>query len=420
MVKPLKFCMVTTFYPPYSFGGDGMQVYRLSNELARRGHSVDVFYCEDSFLFMNGKHPEGDFPNHERVTLNPLRSGVGMLSPLLTQQTGIPIFKGRLKAALEKNRYDVIHYHNMSLIGIAALSYGAAVKLYTAHEHWLVCPMHILWKFNREVCTAKSCTLCQLAGKRPPQLWRKTGLLDRMLGHVDCVISPSRFTMQKHLEMGLKAPIKCIPNFLPKPVDNADTANEKPSARPFFLFAGRLEFVKGAHRLIELFKNHPEYDLKIAGDGPYRESLEERAANCRNIEFLGRLSQEELGIAYRSALALIVPSICYETFGMTIVEAFSNKTPVIANDLGALPEIIEESGGGYVYRSDEELMLAVRKLASDAPLRAELGQNGHRAFLKYWNEEPHLEQYFTLIESLRTQKKPVQESAREVGTSAIA
>ena len=192
--------------------------------------------------------------------------------------------------------------------------------------------------------------------------------------------------------------------------------------RPFFLFAGRLEFVKGVpHRLIELFKKHPEYDLKIAGDEPYCESLEERAANCRNIEFLGRLSQEEIGVAYRSALALIVPSICYETFGMTIVEAFSNKTPVIANDLEeVLPEIIEESGGGYVYRSDEELILAVRKLASDAPLRAELGQNGHRAFLKYWNEEPHLEQYFTLIESLRTQKKPVQESAREVGTSAIA
>ena len=104
-----------------------------------------------------------------------------MLSPILTQQTGVPIFKGKLKAALEENRYDVIHYHNMSLIGITALSYGSAVKLYTADEHWLVCPMHILWKFNREVCTAKSCTLCQLAGKRPPQLWRKTGLLDRML-----------------------------------------------------------------------------------------------------------------------------------------------------------------------------------------------------------------------------------------------
>ena len=382
-----------------------MQVYRLSNELARRGHAVDVFYCEDSFLFMNGKQPSGDFPNHERVTLHPLRSGKGMLSPLLTQQTGVPFFKGELKAALDSNRYDVIHYHNMSLIGITALSYGSAVKLYTTHEHWLVCPMHVLWKFNREVCTTKSCTLCQLAGKRPPQLWRKTGLLDRMLKHIDCVISPSKFTMQKHLEMGLKAPIKCIPNFLPKSDECGVAADRKTSGRPYFLFAGRLEFVKGVHRLIEVFKNHPEYDLRIAGDGPYRETLEERAANCRNIEFLGRLSQAELGAAYRSARAVIVPSMCYETFGMTIVEAFSNKTPVIANDLGALPEIIEESGGGFVYRSEDELLSAIRKLADDAGLRSELGENGYRAYVKCWNEEPHMQQYFALIESLMVAKK---------------
>ncbi len=165
--------MVSTFYPPYNFGGDGMHIYRLSNELARRGHSVDVFYCQDSFLLMNGKPPTAEFPNHELVKVHPLKSGKGMLSPLLTQQTGVPFFKSELKKALEEGHYDVIHYHNMSLIGIKALSYGSAIKLYTTHEHWLVCPMHVLWKFNREVCTKKRCTMCQLAGKRPPQLWRQ-------------------------------------------------------------------------------------------------------------------------------------------------------------------------------------------------------------------------------------------------------
>ena len=152
---PPPLCMVSTFYPPYSFGGDGMHIYRLSNELARRGHTVDVFYCEDSFLLMNGGHPAAVFPNHERVRLRPLKSSVGMLSPLITQQTGVPFFKAELKKALEEDKFDVIHYNNMSLIGIKALGYGSAIKLYTAHEHWLVCPMHVLWKFNREVCTGK-------------------------------------------------------------------------------------------------------------------------------------------------------------------------------------------------------------------------------------------------------------------------
>ncbi len=413
--------MVSTFYPPYNFGGDGMHIYRLSNELARRGHSVDIFYCQDSFLLMNGKHPTAEFPNHERVTVHPLISGKGMLSPLITQQTGVPFFKAKLKKALEENSYDVIHYNNMSLIGIKALSYGKAIKLYTAHEHWLVCPMHVLWKYNREVCTKRSCTLCQLAGKRPPQLWRQTGLMDKMLKHVDCFLSPSRFTLKKHLEMGLDIPIRHLPYFLPKPAEENGSRPDHKRSRPYFLFVGRLEYIKGVHNLIEVFKKKPEYDLLIAGDGAYRENLEAQAKDCPNIEFLGRLSQAGLAEVYRSALAVIVPSICYETFGIIIIEAFSHKTPVIVNDLGALPEVVEDSDGGFVYRTEDELSDAMGKIASNPSLRNELGENGHRAYLKYWNEEPHLEQYLELIDSIkeRRDKKP-RVISREVFQSAQA
>ena len=47
MNKKLKFCFCTTFYPPYNFGGDGIFVHQLSNELAARGHSVEVIHCID-------------------------------------------------------------------------------------------------------------------------------------------------------------------------------------------------------------------------------------------------------------------------------------------------------------------------------------------------------------------------------------
>jgi glycosyltransferase involved in cell wall biosynthesis len=404
--------MVSTFYPPYNFGGDGMHIYRLSNELARRGHSVDVFYCQDSFLLMNGKHPTAEFPNHARVRLRPLKSGVGMLSPLITQQTGVPFFKGELKNALEEDKYDVIHYNNMSLIGIKALSYGSAIKLYTAHEHWLVCPMHVLWKFNREVCTKKSCFRCQIAGKRPPQIWRQTGLMDRMLKHVDCFLSPSRFTLQKHLDMGLDIPIRHLPYFLPKRNEVAEASTNGSPRPPYFLFVGRLEYIKGVHNLIKVFKGRPEFELLIAGDGEFRGSLEKQAEDCANIKFLGRLSQDALAELYRNATAVIVPSICYETFGIIIIEAFSHKTPVIVNDLGALPEVVEDSNGGFTYRSAEELVAAMEKLAADSDLRNELGKNGHEAFMKYWNEDPHLDQYLDLIQSIKERREKKSEFVR--------
>jgi glycosyltransferase involved in cell wall biosynthesis len=394
--------MVSTFYPPYSFGGDGMHIYRLSNELARLGHSVDVFYCEDSFLLMNGGHPTAEFPNHPRVNLRPLKSGVGMLSPLITQQTGLPFFKGELKKALENENYDVIHYNNMSLIGIKALSYGSAIKLYTAHEHWLVCPMHVLWKYNREVCTEKSCFRCQIRGKRPPQVWRKTGLMDRMLKHVDCFLSPSRFTLKKHLDMGLDIPIQQMPYFLPKPVENGELRkSERP---PYFLFVGRLEYIKGVHNLIETFRHRSDLQLLIAGDGGYRSNLEKQAENCPNIQFLGRLSHEGLADLYRNAIAVVVPSICYETFGIIIIEAFSMKTPAIVNNLGALPEVIEDSGGGIVYKDDESLERALMSLAGDESARSTLGKSGFEAFNEYWNEVAHLNKYLGLVAGLRREK----------------
>ncbi len=97
---------------------------------------------------------------------------------------------------------------------------------------------------------------------------------------------------------------------------------------------------------------------------------------------------------YYHAVACIIPSITYETFGMTSVEAFARKTPTIARDLGALPEVIEESGGGFVYRTDEELLNAMRRIADAPALRDDLGQRGYNAFLQHWRREAHLSAYF--------------------------
>jgi glycosyltransferase involved in cell wall biosynthesis len=415
--------MVSTFYPPDNFGGDGMHIYRLSNELAKRGHEVDVFYCRDAFLSLTKNTPTGAFPNHENVRVYGLKSSARILSPLLTQQLGVPAFKGEIKSALENNDYDVIHYHNMSLIGISALAYGSALKLYTTHEHWLICPMHVLWKYNREICLEKNCFSCQLKGKRPPQLWRKLKFFRRMLSQIDCFLSPSRFTLRKHLEAGLDLPFRHLPYFLPGVKNKPQIEKNNVQSRPYFLFVGRLEEIKGAQNLIRVFKKLPEFDLLIAGDGAYKERLAELAQDFPNIKFLGRLGQESLDEFYRSARAVVVPSICYETFGIIIIEAFARKTPVIVSNLGALPEVVEDSSGGLVYQTDEELINAVRLLAGNENLRRKLGERGYEAFIKYWNEEAHLTKYLDLIEELQTAREKnnfaVSEFSRQITPAEI-
>jgi glycosyltransferase involved in cell wall biosynthesis len=205
--------MITTFYPPYSFGGDATHTYRLTNALAKRGHDVEVIHCADAYRALAGREPAHVMPNHPNVRVHTLRSGMGLLSPLATQQAGYPFFKAKaIRTILASRRFDIIHFHNISLVGgPGILKYGRGIKLYTTHEHWLVCPMHVLWKYNKELCTAKSCFRCTLSYRRPPQWWRYTDLLQRSIKHIDLFLSPSRFTLEKHRELGLDIPIVHVP-----------------------------------------------------------------------------------------------------------------------------------------------------------------------------------------------------------------
>jgi len=406
----LTFCMITTFYPPYNFGGDGMFVYRLTNELARRGHRVDVVHCVDAYRAIDSRMTQSalDYPNHPNVTVHALKSKAGILSPLITHQTGHPGLKApRLKALLRDKEFDVIHFHNTSLIGPIALSYGSGIKLYTMHEHWLVCPLHILWKFNRMPCTRKHCVPCTIHAKRPPQLWRYTNLLDRMLTHIDAFIAVSQFSRDKHEEMGLdvRAPIETIPCFVPTPLPSEVADEARPHPRPYFLFVGRLEKIKGVQVLIEAFRKYRDCDLLIVGDGGYDTHLRQLATGLPHVHFRGRLNYAALQPLFRHATALLVPSIAYETGPTVITEAFGHLTPVIANNLGSLPEYVQQSGGGIVYADEAALLKALRALHADPGLRKTLGERGHDAYLKYGTPDAHVRRYFALIERIAAEKQ---------------
>src|SRR5450755_3231509 len=70
MARPLRFCFLTTFYPPYSFGGDAIFVSRLANALARRGHEVEVIHCVDSYRMFAKTEPPAQLLDHPNVTVH--------------------------------------------------------------------------------------------------------------------------------------------------------------------------------------------------------------------------------------------------------------------------------------------------------------------------------------------------------------
>lgn len=408
MNRPLRFCMITTFYPPFSFGGDGVFVYQLSNALARVGHHVDVIHCLDSFWMLTDHTPEEPQTNHPNVTVHGLKSPFGFLSPLATQQTGYPLFKSKeIRKILDKG-FDVIHYHNISLVGgPAVVRMGKAIKLYTLHEYWLVCPMHVLFRFNKSGCQRRDCLLCSLSYKRPPQLWRYYRPLNLIKKHVDRFISPSRFCIEKHHEMGFSGSMVHISNFVPLPeraFGDTDLGAFDAEDIPYFLFVGRLERIKGLQTLIPLFRRYEKAELWIAGRGSYETELKHLTKNSTNIRFLGYHHGNSLGALYRRAIAVLVPSLCYEISSLVIPEAFSHHTPVITRKLGGTPELIQESNGGILFENENELLKAMDTLVENPALRQELGECGYQAYLRNWSTQAHLKQYFELIEDTAKNK----------------
>lgn len=412
-MSALRFCMLTTFYPPYHFGGDAIAIQRLSRALVRAGHEVTVIHDVDAYHALHRGEPAPVDDADDGVEVIALRSELGVLSPLLTQQTGRPVVHGRrIRRLLAERRFDVVNFHNASLVGgPGILGYGGdAVRLYMAHDHWLVCPTHVLWRHGKEPCPGRECLRCTLGHGRPPQLWRYTGYLERQLARVDAFIAMSEFSRDKHAEFGFPREMEVVPCFLPDA--EPARATTSPHDRPYFFFAGRLERIKGLDDVIPAFRDHPEADLVIAGDGEHASALRALAAGNPRVRFLGRLSVESLRVWYEHAIALLVPSVCYETFGVTVIEAFRHGTPVIARRIGPLPDLVHGSEGGLLFATREELLAALRRMQSEPGLRARMSAAGARAFRERWTEQVVLPVYLDVVRraALRRGGKRVAEA----------
>jgi glycosyltransferase involved in cell wall biosynthesis len=99
-----------------------------------------------------------------------------------------------------------------------------------------------------------------------------------------------------------------------------------------------------------------------------------------------------------------MPSICYETFGLTLLEAFREGTPVIARRLGSLTEIVEQSGGGVLFSDAGELRAVMERMRADVAHRDALAAAGRKAFLARWTEEKVVPRYVALLRDAARRK----------------
>jgi len=345
-METLVFLLTTTFYPPYHVGGDAVAVRLQAELLASAGHEVHVAFSPAAFRLKGGR-TEGLTEEERGVHLHPIWKKT--LDPVWAYLTGHTPSASSLEQLAREVSPDVVHHHNISLIGLDVLRLRAERTLYTAHDPWLICPKSDLLR-GKSVCTTpKRCWACTLAHARPPQLWRLTSALERSLQHIHCVVAPSKF--YANLLGALPVPVVHIPNFSPKL-----THHSHPS--PYILYSGVLEPHKGILQLAEqMCSMSAPYTLVVVGKGSLSKRLSQLANHHKQLEYLGWVDESTLEQLRADASFVVLPSRWYENCPMAVIEAYASGVPVLVSGMGGLPEMVAHGKSGFVMGEQLEGVL---------------------------------------------------------------
>jgi glycosyltransferase involved in cell wall biosynthesis len=223
----------------------------------------------------------------------------------------------------------------------------------------------------------------------------------RMIGtwsrRVDRYIAVSEFTRLKMIEGGLPADkIDVKPNFLesipPAPGSGAGG---------YFAYVGRISKEKGIRTLIEAWRLLPSRPpLKIIGTGPLDDFVRSAIATMPHITALGACSAVEVQQILAQARALVFPSEWYETFGRVAMEAYSVGTPVIASDIGAVAEIVQDGITGLRFRagSTTDLAAAVERFLGAPNNSIAMRLAARETFLKKYTPSRNIELLLKIYE----------------------
>jgi glycosyltransferase involved in cell wall biosynthesis len=219
---------------------------------------------------------------------------------------------------------------------------------------------------------------------------KKKGMWD---GGVDGYIALTNFSKNKFIKEGMPAAkIFVKPNFL------FEDPGYSGKDENYFIFAGRLDETKGIDVLIEAANELPGVKFKVAGDGP----LKEKVTAVPNIEYLGQLKKNELLEYIKSSTALVFPSKSYETFGLSIIEAFACYKPVIGSKLGAMAEIIEDGKTGLLFEpgSAKALVEKIEWAIKNKDEMKQMGINARKEYEEKYSAEKNYEMLMYIYNNL--------------------
>lgn len=371
----MKILMVNKFL--YPNGGSETYIFKLGEELQRKGHEVQYFGME---------HENRIVGNHAQCYTSNMDFHTGRLTKLLYPFRIIYSAEAKRKmgVVLRDMNPDVVHLNNINFQLTPSVIYavrayekktGRKVKIvYTAHDYQWVCPNHMM----RIPATGQICFACRdghfgncsknrcihnsriksLLGTIEARFYEKR----RTYGMVDVIICPSEF-MKKQLDTNplLAQKTVMMRNFIDEDAkQTGKEAGRRDKAEDYVLYFGRFAQEKGTGTLLEACRALPQIPFVFAGTGPLQEQVEQ-VSNVHNKGFVTGDALKELIAGARFS---VYPSEWYENGPFSVMESLVYGTPVLVSDLGGAPELVQAGTTGEIFRGGdvEELTEHIRDL----------------------------------------------------------
>lgn len=416
-ITPMKILQVVHSFIPDNYAGTEVYTYQLSRELAKR-HTVTVFFRAKRPAEKEYSLSRDRLDGIQTIAVNRTFNNCHSFRDMYSDARIDRIF-GEL---LDQQKPDIIHIHHLLFLssGIAreAKKRGIPV-IFTIHDYWLFCHKGQLIRDDFSICNkynASGCRQCLryqlnikgsamrfynlLRKALPPQPLRRLrdvyvglsrlsrqnnrfeaeGLNERMaaaegiIQNIDLFISPSRFARDKFIEFGVgKEKIMHLTSGIS--TGDCKVINKRRSGIVRFGYIGILLPMKGVDFLIKTFQEFSDDNAELlvfgrplayAGYEGYAHYLKKLARKDARVKLMGGFEHKDLSGIFSQFDVLILPSLWPENSPLAILEAFAHQTPVVASDIGGIPELIIDGSNGLLFKAgDVSDLLSKFKLVAE-------------------------------------------------------
>lgn len=346
--------------------------------------------------------------NDEIRSYSPLRKAALFLEPTWSRRS-----QRSIEEDIREYHPDAVHVQNffplLSPSVHVACSRADIPVVQTLHNYRLLAPCGVLSR-NGSVC--ERCIRGSLLNGVVLRCYRKSAVQTASVAlmirahrilrtwerHIDVFISLTEFVRDKFEEAGFDVSRMVVrPNFL------AHDPGVGGSERSGAVYLGRLSEEKGVRTLLEAWRMLPsEVSLSVIGDGPLAPWAADYVQRHKlgSVRLHGWLKPEAAFDLVKRAQFLILPSVCYETFGRSIIEAYATGTPVLVSGIGSVGSLVSPGRTGLTFKPGNPADLAekARYMLGHPQETREWGEDARSEFLGHYTAEPA---YRSLMEIYR-------------------